>query len=213
MSADLRTWSRTTFAAYQHRAARPRHDWWAWCGAMPCPTLDVGCGLYPMPGTVGVDLAFGDVVADATRLPFTDGSFAGAVTSHLIEHVDPVALLRELRRALRPGGRLCIEAPNLCGPARALRAWRAGIRDGRYPCGGATLAGALASSLWAYRHLGRVAPRAPWLAAPYPGKDPDAVWWCNSLAVARLLWCYGFRLRRAEGWLGHTFRMEAICEG
>lgn len=43
--------------------------------------------------------------ADATRLPFPDGSIDKVFCSWLLEHVtSPVAVLREVRRVLKPGG-------------------------------------------------------------------------------------------------------------
>lgn len=55
-------------------------------------------------GADGVDL----VQAEAGRLPFADGSFDLACSSYgaLPFVADPVAVLRETRRVLRPGGRL-----------------------------------------------------------------------------------------------------------
>lgn len=67
---------------------------------------------------VGVDLSAGQLAAarrnhstlpvlrgDATQLPFADGTFERVHCSWLLEHVpSPVAVLREVRRVLRPGG-------------------------------------------------------------------------------------------------------------
>jgi SAM-dependent methyltransferase len=54
---------------------------------------------------------------DVTRpLPFSDDVFEAALGSHVLEHLAPDegdALLRELRRVLRPGGILRIAVPDL----------------------------------------------------------------------------------------------------
>jgi SAM-dependent methyltransferase len=69
---------------------------------------------------IGIDLSeaalkiaaqnYGTVVqADATRLPFADGSIDGVISSCLFEHLSEetkVALLREVRRVLKPGGKV-----------------------------------------------------------------------------------------------------------
>ena len=53
------------------------------------------------------------VQGDAARLPFRDGSFDGAILMHALAHiVAPKATLGEIRRLLRPGGRLAIVTPN-----------------------------------------------------------------------------------------------------
>ncbi len=45
---------------------------------------------------------------------FADGIFDAVTVSHVIEHVyDPVALIRECRRILKPGGILVIITPNI----------------------------------------------------------------------------------------------------
>lgn len=46
-----------------------------------------------------------DVGGDASRLPFRDGVFDGAVCNHVLYHLaSPAEGLRELRRVVRPGG-------------------------------------------------------------------------------------------------------------
>lgn len=70
---------------------------------------------------VGVDLAVGDadwdysgldVTGDLSRLPFRDGSFDAALNVVVLEHTrDPQAVINEIARVLRPGGRLLLVAP------------------------------------------------------------------------------------------------------
>lgn len=58
----------------------------------------------------------------AARLPFADGSFDGVVCLEGIEHVtDPLLLLGELMRVVRPGGRVVISTPNVLGFYSRLR--------------------------------------------------------------------------------------------
>jgi ubiquinone/menaquinone biosynthesis C-methylase UbiE len=53
------------------------------------------------------------VNADATRLPLRSASVDHVVSFETIEHVpDARALIQELRRVLRPGGRLVLSTPN-----------------------------------------------------------------------------------------------------
>jgi SAM-dependent methyltransferase len=91
--------------------------------------LDVGCGsawlaehysdytgIDGSPEAVaaaaakGRQVTFGDV---DQPLPFPDASFDGVVMKDLLEHVaDPVAVVRESRRVLRPGGHVFASSPD-----------------------------------------------------------------------------------------------------
>lgn len=64
---------------------------------------------------VGVPEDFEYRLADlnAEPLPFNDDAFDLVVASHVIEHVkDPIGLIADCVRVLRPGGRLYVEAPS-----------------------------------------------------------------------------------------------------
>jgi SAM-dependent methyltransferase len=53
-----------------------------------------------------------DYVCDATAIPVEDGSFDLVLCTEVLEHVpDPVAVVREMCRVLRPGGTLLLTAP------------------------------------------------------------------------------------------------------
>ncbi|MEA2393153.1 MAG: hypothetical protein QOJ82_1044 [Solirubrobacteraceae bacterium] len=91
--------------------------------------LDVGCGSAWLAehyaDYTGVDGSPEAVAAAASRgrtivhadvdepLPFPDASFDGVVLKDLLEHVaDPVAVVREVRRVLRPGGVVFASSPD-----------------------------------------------------------------------------------------------------
>jgi len=93
--------------------------------------LDVGCGTggtMQVLGTackpIGIDMSpqaleytvqktgAPAAVSDATALPFMDESFDFAVALDVIEHIDNDGLvLREIKRVLKPGGKLVITVP------------------------------------------------------------------------------------------------------
>lgn len=90
-------------------------------------TLDIGCGigdfLRHRPGTLGVDVnpaivEFGCAqglpvtLMEPDRLPFENARFDALVLDNVLEHiVDPQPLLAEMRRVLRPRGRVVVGVP------------------------------------------------------------------------------------------------------
>jgi SAM-dependent methyltransferase len=53
-----------------------------------------------------------DYVCDATQIPVDSGSFDVVVCTEVLEHVpEPIRVVHELARVLRPGGRLLLSAP------------------------------------------------------------------------------------------------------
>ncbi|MHA1712712.1 MAG: class I SAM-dependent methyltransferase [Candidatus Ranarchaeia archaeon] len=79
--------------------------------------LDLGCGSRPYENSVGrsaitvdIDLTRDvDVVADAHRLPFKDGSFDYIVCTEVLEHLyHPHIAIDEMCRLLRPNGKLIL---------------------------------------------------------------------------------------------------------
>ncbi len=97
--------------------------------------LDVGCGVQPYRSLimaaparveryVGMDLAHNgvkgyravepDVLWDGRTIPLPDASVDSAMATEVLEHCpEPVAVLREVLRVLRPGGTLFITVPFL----------------------------------------------------------------------------------------------------
>jgi ubiquinone/menaquinone biosynthesis C-methylase UbiE len=59
------------------------------------------------------------------RLPLADASLDAAMICVSIQYLQqPVAVLREVRRALRPGAPIVISFSNRCFPTKAVAIWR-----------------------------------------------------------------------------------------
>ena len=113
---------RESIADYATRDALLRHS--ARIGGR---VLDLGCGRSPYREAfngradwwVGVDRpapgapqSRADLYADALELPLADETFDTLLCTQVLEHVrEPLELLREARRVLKPGGWLLLTAP------------------------------------------------------------------------------------------------------
>jgi SAM-dependent methyltransferase len=84
--------------------------------------LDIGCGANKIAGAVGMDVnprTAADVIHDLDDLPypFADSYFDEVIGRHVIEHVrDPLAVMCELHRITRGGGRVRIVVPHWTNP-------------------------------------------------------------------------------------------------
>jgi len=135
----------------KHLVAAPWHDWYVEHLERTDVVLDVGCanGAHTVRAAprvrriVGMDydvaqlrvaaasaraLGLPNVALfawDLTRpFPFPDGAFDAALFLDVIEHLEPrVQVLAEIRRVLRPGGRLLVSGPN------RETAWRRRLRE------------------------------------------------------------------------------------
>ena len=80
------------------------------------PVLDVGCGdgiTTKKAGAIGMDMDQGNVRGSVYDLPFKAGTFGTVLLLEVIEHLFyPMWALSEIRRVLRPGGRIIILFPN-----------------------------------------------------------------------------------------------------
>ena len=72
--------------------------------------------------------------AEKDRFPYEDGSFATVLCCELIEHLfsDPMFMMSEINRILRPGGHVVLTTPNIAS-MRALSAILNGYHPGFFP--------------------------------------------------------------------------------
>jgi SAM-dependent methyltransferase len=81
-------------------------------------TLDVGCGINKLQGSIGIDrnpASRADVLCDLDRFPypFRDSSFDALQAVHVIEHVsDVIRTMEEFHRLVRDGGEVYIVTPH-----------------------------------------------------------------------------------------------------
>lgn len=76
--------------------------------------LNIGGGKKEIPGTVMLDLPQWN--ADYDRIPFQDNSVDGIHCYHFLEHIkEPIKVLFEFQRVLRPGGIAQIVVPHYAG--------------------------------------------------------------------------------------------------
>lgn len=69
-------------------------------------------GAMAEAGEVTEESCRGTVRGDATKLPFTDGSFDRVIASEVFEHIhDDLGAMRELTRVLRPNGTMAVTVP------------------------------------------------------------------------------------------------------
>lgn len=72
--------------------------------------------------------------AEKDRFPYGDGYFSTVLCCELVEHLtaDPMHMMAEINRILRPGGNLVLTTPNI-GSLRAIAAILSGHHPGFFP--------------------------------------------------------------------------------
>jgi SAM-dependent methyltransferase len=92
----------------------------AYLNTHPDPRIILGAGPHSRPGWLSTDLVPRNWTVthlDASRpFPFPDASIAAYYSEHMIEHIGFYAaqqMVREMRRTLRPSGRIRLATPSL----------------------------------------------------------------------------------------------------
>ncbi|MGH2638665.1 MAG: class I SAM-dependent methyltransferase, partial [Rhabdochlamydiaceae bacterium] len=80
--------------------------------------LEIGPSKFPNPkATVRIDIVpnpFADYVMNAERMVFPNDSFEEVLMFECLEHTEnPLQVLREIQRVLRPKGKLVLSVPNV----------------------------------------------------------------------------------------------------
>jgi SAM-dependent methyltransferase len=100
----------------QYAVRKPLVEWLRAQDTIGLRVLDVGCGDRPyaelFPGAIGFDVPgnpHADLHGSLEAIPVEDASFDVVLCLQVLEHVpDPGAAVRELRRVVRPGGRVLV---------------------------------------------------------------------------------------------------------
>ena len=78
--------------------------------------INLGCNDLKLDGFLNIDsdpVVNPDVVADASKLPFDDGSVEEIYAGHLLEHFAHYEdVLREWHRVLKTGGKITVTVPD-----------------------------------------------------------------------------------------------------
>lgn len=102
---------------------KAKPEWWVVSPYVKGVTINVGCGRDLHKGVIGVDNLMAntyagwdakpDVIAEATNLPFEDGTVDTVIAMHLLEHIPERELFfKEAFRVLKDGGTLAFVLPN-----------------------------------------------------------------------------------------------------
>ena len=105
------TWNRPYSVLEALRLGADRPGIPDWEADLPGLTLNLGAGNKLIRDATALDLPDWD--ADWSPIPYEDASVQNISALHFLEHVEnPIELLRECQRVLKPGGHLNVVVPH-----------------------------------------------------------------------------------------------------